>query len=200
MTTKTIEHVFTASHKILGSEPESEPAQFLTFDAAEDWLIEELEQHVADVNKLQFALDAVAVQETGTAFSLCSGGRVYEVGILEIEADGELARRVALATELDCALDEVATYGDDKYFEAEGGEYMVLTDEEANEAWDESLDSYLDDCILGELEGPIAQYFDREAWKRDARHDGRGHSLNSYDGSEEGQHVAGSYLYIYRVN
>ena len=39
-------------------------------------------------------------------------------------------------------------------------------------------------------------YFDREAWKRDARMDGRGHCLGSYDG---GEYEVGDYL-VYRIN
>lgn len=79
-------------------------------------------------------------------------------------------------------------------------EYRVLTDEEADELWDEDLDNYIDDCILSELPEMYRQYFDNEKWKRDARFDGRGHSLNHYDGSEEVQEVDGVYYYIYRTN
>jgi hypothetical protein len=64
-------------------------------------------------------------------------------------------------------------------------EYAVGTDEEADEAWDQSLDSYLDDCgVLDSMPENLRPYFDRDAWKRDARFDGRGHSLASYDGNE----------------
>ena len=64
-------------------------------------------------------------------------------------------------------------------------EYAIGTDEEADEAWDQSLDSYLDDCgLLDSIPENLRNYFDREAWKRDARFDGRGHALSSYDGSE----------------
>ena len=73
-------------------------------------------------------------------------------------------------------------------------------DDEANEAWDESLDSYLDECVLHDLPELAQSYFDREKWKRDARHDGRGHSLNSYDGSEYEVEMAGKTWLIYRTN
>jgi hypothetical protein len=64
-------------------------------------------------------------------------------------------------------------------------EYAVGTDEEADEAWNQALDSYLDDCgVLGSIPKNLRAYFDRDAWKRDARHDGRGHALASYDGDE----------------
>jgi antirestriction protein len=60
----------------------------------------------------------------------------------------------------------------------------VLTDDEADQRWEDSLDSYLDDCILPELPDMAQAYFDSEAWKRDARIDGRAHSISHYDGEE----------------
>ena len=82
--------------------------------------------------------------------------------------------------------------GDDNAEEDAEAAMRQAIEEEADTAWDESLDSYLDDCILPELPEEVQRYFDREAWKRDARMDGRGHCLNSYDGSEEdaGDYVA----------
>ena len=41
---------------------------------------------------------------------------------------------------------------------------------------------------------------DEEKWKNDARHDGRGHCLSSYDGHEHEVKVDGEWFYIYRVN
>lgn len=78
--------------------------------------------------------------------------------------------------------------------------YMVCTDSEADYKWEESLDSYLEECVYPELSGNLAQYFDDEKWKRDARFDGRGHSLSSYDGNENEQVVNGETYYIYRIN
>ena len=69
-------------------------------------------------------------------------------------------------------------------YTAHGVAYQVLTDEEADKAWDESLDSYLDDCVLCEMPEIAQNYFDRERWKEDAKVDGRGHSLGRYDGEE----------------
>ncbi len=61
-----------------------------------------------------------------------------------------------------------------------GAGYRVLTEYERDMAWEEFLESMLDDCVEGS-DGP---YFDREAWKRDARMDGAG-GLAGYDGHEE---------------
>ncbi len=95
----------------------------------------------------------------------------------------------ALASHLNCRWTEIEEcawkhYGNMDVFTAEGGEYAVGTDEEADAAWDEALDSYIDECIMTELREPLSNYFDRKAWKCDARMDGRGHALSSYDGNE----------------
>ena len=87
-------------------------------------------------------------------------------------------------------------------FSADGAEYEVLTDDEANDRWDQALESYIDDCIMPELPEPLASYFDVEAWKRDARFDGRGHAINHYDGGEDWEKdpETGEEFYIYRTN
>jgi hypothetical protein len=77
-------------------------------------------------------------------------------------------------------------------------EYAVGTDAEADEAWSQALDSYLDDTgLLDSIPENLRPYFDRDEWKSDARHDGRGHALASYDGDE--LELAGD-LYAFRIN
>ena len=76
--------------------------------------------------------------------------------------------------------------------------YAVMTDREANQAWDEALDSYIDECM--EIPESVLPYFDDEKWKRDAKMDGRGHSLNFYDGGEEEANINDVDYYIYRRN
>ena len=79
-------------------------------------------------------------------------------------------------------------------------EYIVATDEEADEIEDEYLDNYLEECIYPELPENLRFYFDDEAWKRDARMDGRGHCISTYDGCEYEEKVNGTWYYIYRTN
>lgn len=43
-------------------------------------------------------------------------------------------------------------------------------------------------------------YFDSDKFKRDARIDGRGHSLSGYDGSEAEQKFNDTWFFIYRHN
>lgn len=112
---------------------------------------------------------------------------------LDVESD----RIQALVDHLD--LDdpsEIDTGYRNEVFTVGPQEYFVLTDQEADDVWDEQLDAYLDDCVLPELDDNLQNYFDTEAWKEDARMDGRGHSIASYDGDE---HEVGDYL-IYRMN
>lgn len=99
---------------------------------------------------------------------------------------------------------EVSSY-DDNILEANGNEYLVVTYREADELWEESLENYLQECVYPELEGNLLQYFDDEAWKSDARYEGRGHSLSTYDGNEEEVTVTdkngySETFYIFRTN
>jgi len=79
-------------------------------------------------------------------------------------------------------------------------DYTVMTDSEADKAWDEALDNYIDECILPDVPENAKMYFDDEKWKDDARIEGRGHSLNHYDGGEEEANINDVDYYIYRRN
>ena len=83
--------------------------------------------------------------------------------------------------------------------DTDSGEFAVGTEYEAEDAWEEALDSYLDEVVLPDLEGTLANYFDRDAWKRDAKFDGRGHALSCYDGNEV-ELNKGCDLVAFRVN
>ena len=88
------------------------------------------------------------------------------------------------ANPADCTTENHDFYGLTVY-SVDGAEYAVGTDREADDAWDQSLESYIDECIMPEIKDEnLRNYFDCEKWKRDAKHDGRGHSLASYDGNE----------------
>lgn len=102
-----------------------------------------------------------------------------------------------LAEFLDCEINKIKESShNDCLFELGNQEYYVYTDNEADQAWDESLENYIDECILPELPEAYQYYFDNELWKSDARYDGRGHSLSAYDGNENEE---GEY-FIYRHN
>lgn len=93
--------------------------------------------------------------------------------------------------------EEITEGYDETHLEYGNQGYLVVTDNEADEIWEEYLESYFDDCILPELPEFAAKYFNLEAWKRDARFDGRGICLAPYDHNEI-QAING--LFIYRTN
>lgn len=109
----------------------------------------------------------------------------------------------ALATHLDISPVDITEGYTDNVYEAEGGEYLVLTDEEADEMFDEYMNSFIDEVILSELPEQYRYYFDEEKFKQDVKiSDGRGPSLASYDGEENEVNMAGlgEWFYIYRTN
>ena len=61
-------------------------------------------------------------------------------------------------------------------------------------------ENYIEECILPEIPDNLQYYFNNEAWKRDAKMDGRGHSLATYDGAEYEETVNNTTYYIYRTN
>jgi hypothetical protein len=93
-------------------------------------------------------------------------------------------------------------FGDNQYESTdEPGEYLVLTDSEADQVASEQLDSYIEECILDQLPENLRCYFDNDSFKRDALiSDGRGHTISSYDGEENEEKIDGEYYFIYRVN
>ncbi len=106
-------------------------------------------------------------------------------------------------TEAKSIIEELGRFTVEKYdyyglttIETESGEYAIGTDAEADAAWELALDSYLDEVIYPELVESVLYYFDDEKWKSDARYDGRGHALSSYDGDEI--EVAG--FIMFRIN
>jgi hypothetical protein len=110
----------------------------------------------------------------------------------------------ALASFLGVEVDNICEERHEHYglevFSYGGEEYAVGDDDEADDAQDKNLEDYIDECILPEIPEPYRNYFDNEAWKRDARHDGRGHALSSYDGNENESKWNGEWFYIYRIN
>lgn len=95
----------------------------------------------------------------------------------------EQLKTLALAIHLEESPDaSIRLEGD--YYELGRTGWYIYTDKEADQAWDESLDNYLDECVLDQLPKIAQSYFDREAWKKDAKCDGRGHSLSGWDGEE----------------
>lgn len=81
----------------------------------------------------------------------------------------------------------------------QGHDYLVGTDDEMDKEWEEDLDNYLEECVLCDIKDEsLKRYFDKESWISDAKMDGRGHSLNRYDGGEESCKIGDTWYYAYR--
>lgn len=114
----------------------------------------------------------------------------------ETEVDPKIR---ALAAHLKVAPETIEESGDVFGCESEPGEWRVLTDSEADEAFKESLESYLDD-LMHDWPETAKAYFDEESWRRDVElSDGRGPTLAGYDSAEQEQQIDGEWYFIYRV-
>lgn len=143
------------------------------------------------------------------ALLLSTWGDIAEGYEREASADADPRER-ALASHLGVPVYSIShehsgPYGEGETYtcDEEPGEYAVLTDAEAGQAWDEALTSYLDECVLPEMAPLHRQYFDEATFKRDALlNDGRGHALAAYDGEEHEAKdpVTVETFYIYRTN
>lgn len=108
----------------------------------------------------------------------------------------------ALSKHLGLQVVELKISSDDDCVIKKGQEnYLVVSDDEADEKWEYELDYYLVEYIYPELDEKIKDYFDDEKWKTDARYDGRAHSLARYDGVENAITVNDyQTFFIYRIN
>lgn len=107
---------------------------------------------------------------------------------------------VALAKMLDLCVNELDDIENeyDNNWTVQGTSYLAGDDEDMDKEWDASLQNFLEECVLCELKGAARDYFDEEGWKEDAKTDGRGHSLNNYDGGELEADVRGETYYAYQ--
>lgn len=168
-----------------------------------------------NLNGTQFPVDTLAECKAACA-AMLSTGTPYVIDFLPVlDSDGdETGERLesepdpkawALAQVLDC-LPYHCGYGSgsgiNEMWESseEPGVYLVLDESERDEAWELALDSYIDECILPECPDIVKNYFDREKWIEDTKHDGAGHALASYDDDERETTVDGVWYYVYRVN
>lgn len=97
--------------------------------------------------------------------------------------------------------DVIESSYNENVFEYYNEEYEVLTDEEANERWEEELQYYIEEVIYQEIPEIYQPFFDEEAWKNNVMmYEGRGHSISRYNGHENEITIDGETFYIYRQN
>lgn len=102
-------------------------------------------------------------------------------------------RAVVLAEFLNEDFVTALSYVGDEY-------YLVLTDDEADSRWEDSIYNYIDECVLPKIPEAYRYYFDKDNFVDDCTMDGRGHSLASYDGEEHCHTFNDCDYYIYRIN
>lgn len=108
-------------------------------------------------------------------------------------------RAKALAQHLDLTdTDYILEVGNNEYRYGDNY-YLILTNKEADEIWDDFLRGYLDECVLAKIPNDLQCYFNEDKWLEDARKDGRGHAIASYDGVENFEEVDDTIYYIYRM-
>lgn len=84
--------------------------------------------------------------------------------------------------------------------EVKGEDFKVLTDGEADELARESIENYIDDCVLLEMPENLQPYFDHDKFTKDVLMDGRGVQIANYDHEERVVRYKGQWLFIYRTN
>lgn len=163
------------------------------FKYGHDWYHKQLPENFED--ELNSLLDDIEAEEESKQ------ERQVEDTDLDLFQDfNEPECALALALMLDLCvneIDDIIEEGNNRWC-VQGTDYLAGTDDEMDELWDEDLDNYLEDCVYPDLPENMRMYFDDDAWKRDAKMDGRGHSLNRYDGDELEQKVNDTYYYAYR--
>lgn len=86
-------------------------------------------------------------------------------------------------------------------FEVEGKEFLVLSDERADELAEEYVRNFVEDELLYHMPNNVKNYFDTEGYIEDVlRMDGRGMQLASYDHQEHEVRIARSDYFIFRTN
>jgi len=142
-----------------------------------------------EINLEKYATESLSEEATEAVNDMFGADAEKIVALaLHLQIDFEEAQSIEVSSYDDCLLE----YG--------RKEYLVYTDSEADDKWNDELENYIEECILHELPEAYRRYFDNEAWKSDAKQDGRGHSLGRYDGEENKENVLGTTYYIYRKN
>lgn len=143
--------------------------------------------------------------------------------IINQSNDQEDPRVIALSKYLDLALEPNITYESNDIYSFDGEEYMILTDDEADEkvaehikdsVWafnpsflschsgiDQDVFKLLQEKCESANEAILKLIKDFDHFVEDAvASDGRGHFLSSYDGYENEQEHDNETYYIYRTN
>jgi hypothetical protein len=155
------------------------------------WLVRPLPEDFEDT--LTELIETIEREEEEKAERLVTA---EDIDLFNDFTESETALALALMMGLNINEIEDITEDGNNYWTVQGVSYLAGTDEEMDQAWDESLDSYIDECM--EIPEHIERYFDRDAYKEDAKMDGRGHSLNHWNGGEEEIKINNTWYFAYR--
>ena len=123
-----------------------------------------------------------------------------QIDIKEIMEDIQDLDNAEIPKEIDLQIQTIYEKLEIEEYDEDNSDWLVCTDSEADDKWEQELDNYIEECIYPELSGTLRNYFDEDKWKTDARYDGRGHSLAKYDGHECEQEIEGTTYYLYKQN
>lgn len=83
----------------------------------------------------------------------------------------------------------------------EDGNYKIYDNEDADEAYTDAIDDFIDDVILFQMGDKLQRFFCRDLYMSEFKRDScRANMLASYDGKELEQEVMGTNYYIFKVN
>lgn len=174
------------------------PANPAQTDLVMFWKEHHLET-VADYETIWSDLMAIVDKLEEIEYGGKSGDLVTEADITLFEDfdDDEVALAFAIFKEAErCDIEFIECRGNRYTLYGEG--YLFGTDEEMDIEWNEYLDNYIEECVLPEMPKYYHNYFDYEKYKSECHGDGRGHSLNHYDGNENSLNVNGINYFAYR--
>lgn len=115
----------------------------------------------------------------------------------------EIPYVIAIARHCQCTLDEIEDITiDGNDVTCQGRDYLVCTDDEADELEREYVENLIEECYLFEYRNnkmydTIIRYLDLDKWIDDWCGN-RGENLNHYDGTEYEEYVVDEWYYIYR--
>lgn len=104
---------------------------------------------------------------------------------------------VALYEDYNLSDMNTSSWGDESRIYCGHREWLVLTDEEADEETHQRIVGYIDDIVFSEIPGTYHRYFDLEKFVDDNNSD-RGSWLSSYDGEENEYQLGMELVFIYR--
>lgn len=154
-----------------------------------------LNEYWKELLQLKIDITAEDLEYRGEAL-LCEADNRYEL-LENFDYPDEV---LALAQHLELKINDVdgiTNTGNCRY-NVFGTDYICGLDNDVDEIFEESIKNYIDDCVLPEIPKLYHRYFNEEDFIADCKKDGRGHTLNRYDGCEDSEDVDGKIYYIYQ--